>query len=101
MTSMFKPMLSGKAILSRLSYPCLVSPKLDGVRAIVINGVVMSRNLKPIPNAYIQKILGEFEYYDGELIVGDPTDPACYRNTVSGVMSMDGEPKVKFWVFLS
>jgi len=74
--------------------------KLDGIRAIVINGVVMSRSLKPIPNAFVQEKFGGLEHYDGELIVGEPTGSTCYRDTVSHVMSHDkrGYP-VRFFAF--
>ena len=79
----------------------IVQPKLDGVRAIVIEGVVMSRNLKPIPNQYIQDTFGrqEFNGLDGELIVGEATAPDVYRTTVSGVRTAKGTPDVRFWVF--
>jgi DNA ligase-1 len=77
----------------------VASPKLDGIRAIVRDGVVLSRALKPIPNKYVQHVFSKFDRLDGELIVGDPVDPAAYRNTMSGVMSIEGEPDVKFWVF--
>lgn len=75
--------------LGTLSYPMVAQPKLDGVRAVVKDGVVLSRTLKPIPNAQVQAALGrpEFEGFDGELIVGLPEAPDCYRQTVSFVMS--------------
>lgn len=84
-----------------LRFPVLASPKLDGIRATVRDGIVYSRNAKPIPNRHVQNTWGNKSYdgLDGELIVGDPTDPACYRNTSSGVMSADGEPDVQFFVF--
>jgi ATP-dependent DNA ligase len=47
----FKPMLAGK-LEGDPKLPCMVSNKLDGVRAIVIGGVLMSRTLKPIPNRW-------------------------------------------------
>lgn len=94
-----KPMLGCEVDLSKLRYPCLASPKLDGIRALIINGVVMSRSLKPIPNQHVQKLFSKFEYWDGELIVGAPTSKTCYRDTVSGVMSVDGEPDVKLFAF--
>lgn len=98
---MFKPMLAGEVDLAKLKYPCAASPKLDGCRAVVIDGVVMSRKLKPIPNRYVQSLFGkpEFEGYDGELICGSPTDPDLFRNTQSAVMSEDGEPDAFFLVF--
>jgi len=63
--------------------------------------VVMSRNLKPIRNKYVQRLYGrpEFNGFDGELIVGDPTAKDCFNVTSSGVTRADGEPDVKFYVF--
>lgn len=92
-------MLAADAKIHELRFPLLASAKLDGVRAVVKNGVVLSRSLKPIPNDYVQSLFKHLEHFDGELIVGDPTSKTCYRDTVSGVMSKDGEPDVKFFVF--
>lgn len=85
----------------KLEFPLIASPKLDGIRVIIIDGVAMTRNLKPVRNKYVQSILGKPEYngLDGEIIVGDPCDKLCYRNTNSGVMSGDGEPDFNFYVF--
>lgn len=96
----FKPLLASPVDFAHLDYSNLwASPKLDGIRAIVINGVVVSRNLKPIRNRHVQCLFGHLEGYDGELIVGDPTAKDCYRVTNSGVMSADGEPSVCFYAF--
>jgi len=88
---MFIPMLAATCKdLSKLNFPLLASIKLDGVRATVQGGVVLSRTLKPIPNRAVQKLFSSLpEGLDGELIYGDPTAPDCYRNTVSIVMSED------------
>lgn len=96
-----KPMLACEADLSKLKFPVLASPKLDGVRAIIRDGVVLSRSLKPIPNRHVQMMFGrpELEGLDGELILGDPTHPEAYRRTVSAVMSIEGDPDVDFHVF--
>lgn len=97
-----KPMLASKlSEPGAIQFPVLMSPKLDGVRALVINGQVMSRSLKMIPNAHIQQMLGrpEYEGFDGELIVGNPYDKDVYRTTVSGVMSQDGQPDVNLFTF--
>ncbi|MDL2342522.1 MAG: ATP-dependent DNA ligase [Patescibacteria group bacterium] len=97
---MFKPMLASDADLSTLRFPVVASPKLDGIRAIVIDGVVMSRSLKPIPNKYVQSLFANCEYFDGELIVGDPTSQTVYRDTVSHVMAHDKKDfDVRFYVF--
>jgi DNA ligase 1 len=84
-----------------LKFPLLASPKLDGVRAIIKGGEVLSRSLKPIPNKMIQRLLGrlDLEGLDGELVVGNPTDPGAFNRTSSGVMSVDGSPSFNFWVF--
>jgi DNA ligase-1 len=95
-------MLAGSLDPGQLpKFPCVMSPKLDGVRLVVIDGVALTRNLKPIRNTYTQNLFGRMELngLDGELIVGDATHPKCYRNTVSGVMAYDGQPNVLFHVF--
>jgi DNA ligase 1 len=98
----FKPMLAEALPKGQMpTFPCYVSPKLDGVRAVVFGGVVYSRNLKPIRNAYVQAMLGHeaLEGCDGELIVGPPTSPTAFRDTTSGVMSANGAPAAHFHVF--
>ena len=98
-----KPMLS--ATLkdpSSIGYPVLMSPKLDGIRCIINErGVPVTRTLKLIPNEAIRAELTRLKLpqLDGELIVGSPKHPDCYRTTNSGVMSFDGEPDWCFWVF--
>ncbi|MGB4467544.1 MAG: hypothetical protein WBI41_05775 [Azovibrio sp.] len=99
MTKPFRVMLATDYEPEKLRFPVLASPKLDGIRAYVKDGVILSRQNKPIPNAHVQSLFSKYEHYDGELIVGSPTDPMCYRNTLSGVMSEDGEPDVTFYVF--
>ncbi len=97
-----KPMLAEKCEdMASVKFPVLASAKLDGIRALVIGGKVLSRSLKPIPNTWVQKQFGGLpEGTDGELILGDPTHPDAYRNTVSAVLSEDGEPtKVCYHVF--
>jgi len=60
--STFKPLLAHTIEgTSTIKYPCIVSPKLDGIRCIIINGVAMSRSLKPIRNEYVQKCIGNRE----------------------------------------
>lgn len=100
MSSIFKPMLATDAELDKLRFPLLASAKLDGVRAVVRNGIVYSRSNKPIPNAFVQLKLKDFEHFDGELIVGDPFSKTVYRDTVSHVMSHDKTAfDLRFYVF--
>jgi DNA ligase-1 len=95
-------MLAAAADLDKIRYPVMVSPKLDGIRAIVDRSKgLLSRRLLPIPNRHIQRVLGQSQYHgwDGELVVGQATSASCYRDTMSGLMSEDGEPRVTFWLF--
>lgn len=96
-----KPMLAVKAPRVLTQYPYVVSRKYDGVRCIIKDGVALSRTLKPIPNKYIQSIFNSAKFHglDGELIVGMPNSNNTMQVTVSGVMSVDGEPDFKFYVF--
>jgi len=79
----------------------LLSPKIDGIRALVVNGQLVSRTMKPIRNTYTQQLFGrpELEGLDGELVVGNPWDKNLMQQTSSGVMSYDGKPDVCFYVF--
>lgn len=96
-----KPMLAAATDGKQLTYPLLLSPKLDGIRCLIINGVAVGRSLKPIPNKHVQRLFGrpELNGLDGELIVGSPTAKEVFQATSSGVMSIEGEPDVSFWVF--
>lgn len=95
--STFKPMLAGKAPadLADLRFPVLASPKLDGIRCIIIGGRPMSRSLKPIPNEFVQRELtGLPDGLDGELMIG-----GGFNRVTSGIMSKAGEPDFLFHVF--
>ena len=96
---MIRPMLGVNVDLDKLQFPIYASTKLDGVRAIVDNGVVYSRTGKPIPNKEVQKRFSNYHGLDGELIVDNPTSKNVYKNTVSGVMTKEGTPNVIFNVF--
>ena len=98
--STFKPLLAYTVKNpDALRFPVLVSPKLDGIRCVIHNDQPVSRTLKPIPNRFIQSELGFYPPFDGELMVGDPLDPAAFNKSTSGIMSHDGEPDFTYWVF--
>jgi DNA ligase-1 len=82
--------------LGALRYPLLATPKIDGIRCLIIDGVAMSRSLKPIPNRFIQSVIGkpEFNGLDGELLVG-----TTFQDATSGIMSEDGQPDFRYYVF--
>lgn len=97
----FEPMRAGKVKdPEALNYPVGVTPKYDGLRAVVWGGMVWSNNLKPIPNLHVQKMFGlkKYEGNDGELVVG-PHDEKVFNRTQSACMSVEGKPDVSFVVF--
>lgn len=95
-----RPMLASKAP-DVIQFPLYASPKVDGIRAIVKDGILLSRTLKPIPNTWTQDCFGHdlLNGLDGELAVGTPTHPNLMQITTSGVMSEQGTPPVTLWVF--
>lgn len=101
MTKTFKPMLASPADLDAVRYPVFASPKLDGIRASVVGGRLLTRTLKEVPSRHVFNMLSkpEFEGLDGELIVGAPTNSSCYRNTVSMVMADSKVFSYTYYVF--
>lgn len=89
--------------LSLIQYPVMASFKLDGIRALIINGVALSRSLKPIPNKHIQQWVQSnkdtLEGLDGEFIVGKPNAEDTFRNTTSFVMAIDKIGDFGFYAF--
>ena len=70
-------------------FPGYASRKLDGIRACVKNGTVLSNSKKPIASKLVQKLFSLLENCDGELGYGDPTDPLFYNKTQSAVNSIE------------
>lgn len=85
----------------KLRFPLYASPKLDGIRAFVENGVLLSRTLIPIPNESTQDFFGTdfLNGLDGELVVGEPNAKEVFQRTMSGVSSYEGDPNAVLYVF--
>jgi len=92
-----KPMLAGTVHeIDALAYPVLCSPKLDGIRCLVVNGKAVTRMFKPFPNNYIRDIVSKFpEGFDGEIIV----EGKEFSEITHDVMREDGEPDFVYAVF--
>jgi len=97
MSIQLKPMLAVAAELDKLKYPLLASVKYDGIRAIMQDGNLLSRKLKPIPNHYVREVLEAVlpDGVDGELLVVNGTFNSCQ----SAFMSQDGEPHFQYHMF--
>lgn len=102
-----RPMLAASLSIEQLhtlEYPVIGSPKFDGIRMRVIPDLGgVSRVHKLLPNKHLQEVIreqnGAWNYFDGEIIVGDPTAPDCFNKTQSAIMSEDGKPDFKYCVF--
>lgn len=97
-----KPMLAATIKdIKDVSFPVYASPKLDGIRGVVIDGVLRSRSLKNIPNTFVTDRFSQdtFSGLDGELILGSPTAKDVYRQSNGACARHDGTPDVKFYVF--
>lgn len=95
------PMLAEPAKFDKLVFPLYASVKIDGIRAIVRNGMLLSRTMLVIPNTYTQGLFGldALNGLDGELVVGNPWDKNLMQQTSSGVMTEEGTPNVWLYVF--
>jgi DNA ligase-1 len=103
---MFRPMLAPQEdplrfpdFFRKLQYPLLCSPKIDGIRGVVKSKNLLSRTGKLIPSYQAQTEFVEIDHLDGELIIGNPTDPGVYNRTQSHVMSYDKPGDLHFHVF--
>jgi DNA ligase-1 len=108
-TVTFKPLLSSAVDFTKIpewTHPdgsCMwvMSPKLDGIRALPGPNGVVSRKMLMLPSKRVQAMFArpEFQHLDGELIYGDPCDPDVYNKTYSAVMAEDAEVDCTFYVF--
>lgn len=91
-----KPLLAGKFNASKAKFPYIATPKIDGIRFLMVNGVAVSRTFKPIRNVHIQNLLQQYlpDGIDGEITSGD-----TFQSSTSAVMTIEGTPDFKVWIF--
>jgi DNA ligase-1 len=83
-----------------IPFPVWGTPKFDGIRCCIQDGKALTYNLKQIPNDHVRTLLEDncIDGLDGELIVKH-TVQDYFNNTQSGIMSKEGRPDFKFYVF--
>ena len=69
--------------------PLYLSPKIDGYRGVVKEGLVKSRKYIDLPSRQVQSCFGAYTDLDGELIVGSECDENVFNRTSSYVRSFD------------
>lgn len=97
-----KPMLAATIKdVAKVRFPVFASPKLDGVRAIILEGDALSRKLRRFDNEFTQRWFSQedFSGMDGELIQGRPTDYDVFNVTSGAARRISGKPRLTFYVF--
>lgn len=101
-----KPQLAEDAILDQVKFPCIVQPKIDGVRALNLNGTLTGRSLKPFDGFGITDYFSrkDFAGLDGEMTLGSkPNCGARLCSLTTGAMGrfkdVEEMPDLHWWVF--
>ena len=101
-----KPQLAEDAVLDLTQYPCWVQPKIDGVRALNLNGTLTGRSLDPFKGFGITDYFSQPEFIglDGEMTLG--SKPNCGERLCSLTTGAMGRFKgvtemadLHWWVF--
>lgn len=94
-----KPLLAGSVNeVTALSFPMIATPKLDGIRVLKVNGKVVTRKFKDLPNRYVREQLEKLlpDGIDGEVML-QPEN--TFNEIQSEIMRFEGEPKFTFHAF--
>lgn len=101
-----KPQLAEDAILDKMIFPVWAQPKIDGVRALNLNGTLTGRSLDPFKGFGVTEMFAENFHHglDGEMILG--SDPACRNRLCSMTTGAMGRfkgviepPDLHWWLF--
>lgn len=96
-----KPHLACDADLSKLKFPIMGLPKLDGVRGLHITGSMTGRSLKAHGNLYVTEKYSQVRCtgFDGEFTFGNRKGESLCRDTTSVMSRISGEPNVAWNLF--
>lgn len=96
-----KPMLASDWDESKVRFPLIAQPKIDGVRGLNMEGTLTGRSLKKHRNKFTTDFYSKpyFKGLDGEVAAASEVDPALCRITSSALSSIEGEPFTYWWVF--
>lgn len=94
-----RPLLAGNlSDMGMVKFPVIASRKLDGIRCLKINGSVVTRKFKPIPNVFVRETLEKLvpDGVDGELMIKNCRD---FNEIQSQIMSFEGTPEFEYHIF--
>lgn len=89
-----------EAELPLLQYPVLVSPKIDGLRAMGKDNGPRSKTLRRFDNPWVNSFFNAPSLHglDGEFVVGEPTGDDVIRRA-GALRRHEGEPDAHWWLF--
>lgn len=98
---MIKPMLADDYVESKIRFPVLAQPKIDGVRACNLEGPLTGRSLKQHKNRFTTDFYSRPEYlgFDGEMAAGHECDADLCRSTSSALSTIEGAPYTLWHLF--
>lgn len=96
-----KPMLASDWDKSKLRFPLMAQPKIDGVRALNMLGTLTGRSLKQFKNKHVTSLFSHSALigFDGELAAERETHPDLCRLTTSATGTIQGQPFLLWWLF--
>lgn len=96
-----KPMLACDWDESKVRFPVIAQPKIDGVRSLFLYGGMTGRSLKPHANRYTTSFFSQslFHGFDGELAAEHECHPDLCRLTTSAVNTIEGTPYTLWHLF--
>ena len=101
-----KPQLAEDADLDAVRFPCIVQPKIDGVRAMNLKGTLTGRSLDPFEGFMVTPYFSQTDFIglDGEMTLG--SKPNCTERLCSLTTGAMGRFKgitemadLHWWVF--
>lgn len=96
-----KPMLASDYVESKIQFPVIAQPKIDGVRALNMDGTLTGRSLKKHANKYVTLFFSQpyLAGFDGEMAAQKETHPDLCRLTTSALSTIEGNPFILWWLF--
>lgn len=96
-----KPMLAETWDVSKLKFPVLAMPKIDGVRGLNMLGKLTGRSLKPFKNKHVTGLFSHSILLglDGEFAAEKATHPDLCRMTTSALGTITGMPYLLWHLF--
>lgn len=96
-----KPMLACDADLSKVTWPMIGMPKIDGVRALNIDGKLVARSGKPFKNKLNTDYFSSYVLngFDGEMVAAELTDEKLCSKTTSAMNTIEGDVACTWMIF--